>query len=144
MHLRCVARRSTVVTRFAHCASPRHVLSQSCCHQHTPVCTRFARLDWGYEKFSLFEAVRLWQECRLFNPGSKLKAKACPKRYLHDQNQPSRSVKHRNRRLIWNRGSIAVQTACDCGGIAKTVKHFLLQQGRAFAVRGGAILTTNN
>ena len=25
-------------------------------HQ-SPVCTRFARLDWGYERFSLSEAV---------------------------------------------------------------------------------------
>ena len=45
-----------IITRFAHCASPRHGVSQSCCHQHTPVCTRFARLDWGYEAFSLSEA----------------------------------------------------------------------------------------
>ena len=57
MHLRCAARRSPVVTRFAHCASPRHPLSHSCCHQNTPVCTRFARLDWGYEKFNLSEAA---------------------------------------------------------------------------------------
>ncbi len=26
-------------------------------HQQSPVCARFAHLDWGYEKFSLFEAV---------------------------------------------------------------------------------------
>jgi hypothetical protein len=26
------------------------------CYQHPPVCTRFARLDWGYEAFSLSEA----------------------------------------------------------------------------------------
>ena len=25
--------------------------------QQSPVCARFARLDWGYEKFSLFEAA---------------------------------------------------------------------------------------
>jgi len=56
MHLRCVARRRPVVTRFAHCASearPQPVLLSST----PPVCTRFARLDWGYEAFSL----RGWQ-----------------------------------------------------------------------------------
>ena len=26
-------------------------------HQQSPVCARFVRLDWGYEKFSLFEAA---------------------------------------------------------------------------------------
>ena len=95
---------------------------------------------WG----SLFEAVRLWQECRLFNSGSKLKAVAYPKRYLHDQNQPLRSVKHWTDdwygiagRLQCKRPAIAVESQT-------TKKHFLLQQGRAFALRGGAILTTNN
>ena len=26
-------------------------------HRQSPVCARFARLDWGYEKFSLLEAA---------------------------------------------------------------------------------------
>ena len=26
-------------------------------HQQSPVCARFARLDWGYEKFRIFEAA---------------------------------------------------------------------------------------
>ena len=69
---------------------------------------------------------------------------AYPERFLHDQNQPARRMKHRKRRLAYDGGAIAVESPRDCGGIAKTVKHFLLQQGRAFAVRGGAILTTNN
>ena len=31
-----------------------------CPDTNTPVCTRFARLDWGYEGFSLAEAGRRW------------------------------------------------------------------------------------
>ena len=70
------------------------------------------------------EMFRHRMTCHLFNPGSKLKTMVYPMRYLHDQNQPSRSVKHRNRRLIWNRGSITVQSACDYGGIANHRETF--------------------
>ena len=36
-----------------HSASPRLAVSSRPPHQESPVCARFARLDWGYEKFSL-------------------------------------------------------------------------------------------
>ena len=56
MHLRCVARRSPRGYALrALCLSearPQPVLLSST----PPVCTRFARLDWGYEKLCLSEA----------------------------------------------------------------------------------------
>ena len=45
-----------LTARFAHCASPRHGIRQSRTYPTPPVCTRSARLDWGYEKLCLSEA----------------------------------------------------------------------------------------
>ena len=45
---------------------------------------------------------------------------AYPERFLHDQNQPARRMKHRKRRLAYDGGAIAVESPRDCGGIAVT------------------------
>ena len=42
---------------FVHCASPRHGVRSKSLILPPPVCARFACLDWGYEEFSLSEAV---------------------------------------------------------------------------------------
>ena len=39
-----------------HSASPRLAISTLRSVTNSPVCTRFARLDWGYEKLCLSEA----------------------------------------------------------------------------------------
>ena len=44
-----------------------------------PVCTRFARLDWGYEVFSLSEAGRVWQERRGWERPSAFRGEQLPR-----------------------------------------------------------------
>ena len=44
---------------LVHCASPRHGVRSRASDYLPPVCVRFAHLDWGYEAFSLSEAVHL-------------------------------------------------------------------------------------
>ena len=48
---------------LVHCASPRHGVKSRASDYHPPVCARFARLDWGYEAFSLSEAVNSKAAC---------------------------------------------------------------------------------
>ena len=42
---------------IVHCVSPRHGVRSRASDHLPPVCARFAHLDWGYEAFSLSEAV---------------------------------------------------------------------------------------
>ena len=52
------ARNDEVYASKMHSESPRLAISALHSSTNPPVCARFARLDWGYEAFSLFEAGR--------------------------------------------------------------------------------------